>query len=178
MKGRKKPSPSPTTPPIPYVFIVIIRTPFKTLVESSSSSILVASYVAVIVVAYAYLPWAGMVYVVATVVYFYPVFVHLDVWNVIVKFVRRMREPYMEQWRYSRTKRRRDRMRGRVGESGEESDSDDYEEFIASLSGRECYRILEEEVWRRSSSSDNDEFGFSDDFEFEHSSSDDSSYSF
>ena len=37
MDGRKKPSPSPTTPPIPYDFIVFTRTPSKSLVECSSS---------------------------------------------------------------------------------------------------------------------------------------------
>ena len=37
MDGRKKPSPSPTIPPIPYGFIVFTLTPSKTLVECSSS---------------------------------------------------------------------------------------------------------------------------------------------
>ena len=47
MDGRKMPSPSPTTPPIPYDFIVFTLTASKSLVECSSS---VFSYIVFICV--------------------------------------------------------------------------------------------------------------------------------
>lgn len=140
-----------------------------------SLRLLVSSYIVVLVAAYAYLPWAGLVYLVVTAAYFYPVLVYMDVGDVIARHCRKLREPFLEQWKHSRTKRRRDRTRGRVS-SQEETDSEaDYEEFIESLSSKECERILEEETCRHSSSSDNDEFQLGEDLIFEHSSDDDDS---
>ena len=135
--------------------------------------LLILSYVIVIVVVYVCLPWAGIAYLMITLAYFYPILTYLDLGDILVKEIHKLREPFLDQWKFSRTRRTRDRVRGRVQKQNVCDTAEEYcEDLFVPLSMEESGRILDEEMRRFSSSSDDyGEFQFSDGFSFCHTSS-------
>lgn len=118
--------------------------------------LVISSYITLFVILITYFPLAGMLYLAGTLLYFYPVLTYLDFFNVFATRVRKLTRPFILHWSHSQTKRNRNRKRNPLRHTRHQPDSDIENEEFLPLHDKECEKVLEEEIYRKSSSDNGD----------------------
>jgi len=126
--------------------------------------LVVVSYLALIIIILTWLPLAGMLYLIGTFLYFYPILNYLDLLTFFGNRIEKLTTPFFKHWSHSQTKRKRDKGRKVIRHVKPHTSHSDIEtEEFMPIRNTKAETLIVDEIFKRNksdthSSADDDEF--------------------